>query len=723
MAARTRQGSRSDVASEFAVARARIAELEAREVEHERALQLLSALYRIAETASVAADMPSFYAGIHQIVGTLMNAENFYIALYDEEHGSINYPYFVDTLDPDAPDPAAWELFGVGHAAGVTAYALKRGEPILIDPPEYERLLKAGEVHATGADTSDSVWVGAPLIADGRTLGIVAVQTYREDRRYRPDDLEVLTFVAQHIATALARARAIEETRQRNAELAVVNEIGAALGRQLEFDAVIEVVGDRLARMFDTGDLSIGIRDARSNLISFPYEIDHGRRVRAEPVPLGDGLTSKVIRERKALRFGSSSEQTAAGGYMGTYEEGDVVSQGESWLGVPIMAGPSAIGVMVIGNDAQNAFSESDERVVGTLASSMGVALENARLSDETKRLLAETDERAAELAVVNSVQQGLAQNLDMQEMYDLVGYKINEIFDAQVVSIMMIDRAAGLVHFPYFLERGKPMSFPPKPLSGGFTGYVVESRLPLLVNKDVVAWLARHNIESVIQGESARAVLFVPLVSGQEVHGLISLQNLDREDVFSESDVRLLTTLASSLSVALENARLFDETRRLLAEADERAAELVVVNSVQQGLAKNLDMQAMYELVGDKIQEIFDAQVVDIGIVDPATDLIHYPYTIERGERMPDTPMAAGVGIGHEVMVSRQPLLINRDIRTYAHDRGWGLQVQGEESKAGLWVPLIVGDTARGVISLQNLDREDAFSESDNISFALFSA
>ena len=80
---------------------------------------------------------------------------------------------------------------------------------------------------------------------------------------------------------------------------------------------------------------------------------------------------------------------------------------------------------------------------------------------------------------------------------------------------------------------------------------------------------------------------------------------------------MRLLTTLASSLSVALENARLFDETQRLLTETNERAAELAIINSVQEGLAAKLDMQSMYELVGDKIQEIFDAQVVDIAIYD----------------------------------------------------------------------------------------------------------
>ena len=87
--------------------------------------------------------------------------------------------------------------------------------------------------------------------------------------------------------------------------------------------------------------------------------------------------------------------------------------------------------------------------------------------------------------------------------------------------------------------------------------------------------------------------------------------------EAYTEADERLLTTVASSLGVALENARLFDETQRLLAETNERAAELAIINSVQQGLPQKLDMQAMYDLVGDKIQEIFDAQVVDIGLYD----------------------------------------------------------------------------------------------------------
>ena len=88
-------------------------------------------------------------------------------------------------------------------------------------------------------------------------------------------------------------------------------------------------------------------------------------------------------------------------------------------------------------------------------------------------------------------------------------------------------------------------------------------------------------------------------------------------------------------MSVALENARLFDETQRLFKESEQRAAELAIINSVQAALAAELNMQGIYDAVGDKIREIFDQADLGIRIHDAQTGLIHYPYTYERGKRI----------------------------------------------------------------------------------------
>src|SRR5687768_18393479 len=113
------------------------------------------------------------------------------------------------------------------------------------------------------------------------------------------------------------------------------------------------------------------------------------------------------------------------------------------------------------------------------------------------------------------------------------------------------------------------------------------------------------------------KSVLYVPLIVGNKVTSYVSLQNVDKENAFSESDVRLLETLANSMSVALENARLFDETTRLLKETEQRKAELAVINNVQEGLVKESKSKAIYELVGEKLCELFDTQTVLIRTFD----------------------------------------------------------------------------------------------------------
>ena len=357
-------------------------------------------------------------------------------------------------------------------------------------------------------------------------------------------------------------------------------------------------------------------------------------------------------------------------------------------------------------------FTESDERLLSTLASSMGVALENARLFDETKRLLTESNERAAELAIINSIQQGLAERLDTQSMYNLVGDKITEIFDVQGVDIERYDKASNTIFFQYTVERGERLPADPMPLIG-FRRQVVETRRPSLVNRDLSERAAEAGQPAIVAGELAKSALFVPMINAGEVTGVVLIENLEREDAFSDGDVRLLTTIAGSLSVALENVHLFDETKRLLTESTERAAELAIINSVQEGLAAELDMQAMYDLVGDKIGEIFDAQVVDIGLFDVPANMIRYPYSLERGQRLPYEIMEIR-GFGRLVLESRKPLRVN-DVDGWEAERGTYMPVvTGESSKSVLFVPMLARRQGPRPDLLQNLDRTDAFSDSD---------
>jgi two-component system sensor kinase FixL len=168
--------------------------------------KLQSALFRISELTSGTTDLRELCAGIHGIVGELMYADNFYIALHDPGTGAVSFPYFVDQHDPP---PSSRPL-----GKGLTDYVIRTGKPLLASPDNpgvYLPLRASGEVEVIGTESVD--WIGVPLVWEGRTIGALVVQNYTEALRVDEREQGILTFVSQHIAGAIARKQAQDQLR------------------------------------------------------------------------------------------------------------------------------------------------------------------------------------------------------------------------------------------------------------------------------------------------------------------------------------------------------------------------------------------------------------------------------------------------------------------------------------------------------------------------------
>jgi signal transduction histidine kinase/DNA-binding response OmpR family regulator len=542
-----------DLQAELSAAYRRLAEFEAAEADRRDADQVQAGLYRIAELASSAQDMQEFYRAVHAVVGELMNASNLFIALYDEERQLISWPYYVDEVDLDPPDPNQWDAFGTGDARGTTAYVLRTGEPQLLSHERMMELADEGEIEIIGVDTEESSWLGVPLQAEGRTVGVLVVQSYTEDVRYTERDKGLLAFVAQHVGAALSRARAIEETRRRNAELAIINSVQTTLAGKLEVQALYDVVGDKLRDIFDAQVVDIAVYDEAADVLRFPYTIERGVRFPDEPMPVV-GFRRHVMETREPLLI-----NVDVAGEAERYGNPPVLT-GEpvrSWLGVPFIAAGEARGVISVQNvDHENAFTESDKRVLATLAGSLSVALDNARLMDETRR-------RVAELATVNSVGQALAAHLELNALIELVGDRVRETFDADIAYVALHDEPAGRVEFAYYYEAGERRHEPSLEYGAGLTSEILRSGEPLLVNRS----LEQEGIAYL--GTPSRSFLGVPIVVGDEAIGVISVQSTKHEGQFGEADARLLFTIAANVGIAIRNAQLYEEMRQARAEAE----------------------------------------------------------------------------------------------------------------------------------------------------------
>src|SRR5688572_31459177 len=197
-------------------------------------------------------------------------------------------------------------------------------------------------------------------------------------------------------------------------------------------------------------------------------------------------------------------------------------------------------------------------------------------------------------------------------------------------------------------------------------------------------------------------------MIVGDVVRGSVSLQNVEKEHAFTESDLRLLTTLTNSMSVALENARLFDESNRLLGEAKQRAAELSTVNSISKALASQLNANDLIKMVGDQLRDLFKANIVYLALLNPKTKTINFPY--QYGDNL--EPLKLGEGLTSKIILNGEPLLINKDLQELRTQMG--IKQIGVPAASYLGVPIPVGEENIGVLSVQSTESENRFNEND---------
>ncbi|MGI6375312.1 MAG: GAF domain-containing protein [Anaerolineae bacterium] len=607
------------------------------------------------------------------------------------------------------PSPAA------ADAAELLAQARRLRAPLLRFAPEGAPPVEQRSLLA------------APMAVGSALNGLICAELSGCYGRFGEQDRDLLAVLANQAAVAVRNAdwastlerRVIERTaelqaanqrlEQRNAELAIINCTQQGLAQQLDLQGIIDLVGDEVRRVLGGLNTFIALYDSQARLIHFPYWVnDEGQRIVTQPLALGQGLTSHVIETKRPLLLGTSADDEALGGM--TVDDGSGrADQPQSWLGVPIMSGDAVTGVLATQDWPANRYGEDDVRLLSTLASSMAVALENARLFDETRRLLAETEQRNAELAIINRVQQGVVAELDMQAIYELVGDEVRRILGGLNTYIAMYDQQRQMIDFPYWVgEAGQRITVDPLPFGEGLTSTVIRTRQPLLLSS--LRESMGLNALSVEDGTNRdpESWLGVPIMVGEQVTGVVATQDWP-PNRYSESDVRLLTTLASSMAVALENARLFQETRRLLAETEQRNGELAIINTISQAIAAELEPDALIALIGEQMRLAFEADIAYVALHEGDAEQITFPYTY--GDPNLET-MPYGEGLTSRILQTGEPLLINRDLD--ARRAELGASLIGTPARSYLGAPMRAGAETIGVLSVQSTRAEGRFDEGD---------
>lgn len=185
--------------------------------ERTSAEQLQAALYRISELTASSRDMNSFYHAVHQVLSGLMQADNCYIALLDDNKAKLTFPFYLDQYSPPARERPL--------SRGFTEYVIRCADARLINADTADELVSAGEIRRGMDDNPakpsrhSTSWLGAPLLIDQQVIGVIALQSYEQSYCYSEAELNILRFVSQHIAVAIQRKLTTEQQKRQQEEL------------------------------------------------------------------------------------------------------------------------------------------------------------------------------------------------------------------------------------------------------------------------------------------------------------------------------------------------------------------------------------------------------------------------------------------------------------------------------------------------------------------------
>jgi diguanylate cyclase (GGDEF)-like protein len=410
---------------------------------HSESIQ--KSLFDISELASSINELSSLYPAIHDIIGDLMPAQNFFVAFYEEEKKIIDFVYFVDEFD----EQVVSQVSADDLKNSLTGYILRTGQHLFLTQETYQQQLADISVKDLGAAPVD--WIGIPLKRGSQVIGAMVVQSYDESIRYNREDLEILLFVSQHIVNSVDRVKSRELTektiRQRTKQLRQMNEelqeeiserqkiesLQQALFEISELSASVEgdmhdfyaAIHDTLSRLIGAPNCYVAMISNDKKTLNFPYYKDEVHS-KIEPRPMSLGLTEYVIRHGSAeLIDGSKVQQLIESNELTVIMAESKYQEMDSWIGSPLIIDGEICGVIAVQSySKEKQYNFKDLEFLRFVSHHIAVALSRKQSSDAIKaynqKLAEEVKERTEELNSTNLfLQKQIEERLQAQQQLE----------------------------------------------------------------------------------------------------------------------------------------------------------------------------------------------------------------------------------------------------------------------------------------------------------------
>ncbi len=481
---------------------------------------------------------------------------------------------------------------------GVMGKVAETRESIIIDdyPHWNGRSEKYKEATVSGV-------MAVPLIVGTQLVGILVSVHKKTDRKFSENDLRLLNMFAPLAATAIENARLFEAERKRADEQQALLDTMKDLSSKLELNKLLDSVVERTFSLLGVTGGELAIYDEESQELEVVSSRNLGFNSVGTRLKHGEGVMGKVAESRKAIIIRDYQHWE---GRSEKYQDTTV----RGVMAVPLMTGNQLVGTLVsIHLDQDRTFQEDDLRLLNMFAPLAATAIENARLFEAERK-------RADEQKALLDTMSDLSSKLELRLLLDSVVERASSLLEVTggELAIYHEDRKELEVVSSHNLGMksvGTCLS-----LGEGVMGKVAETREPIII-RDYQNWPGRSEK---YRQTTVRAVMAVPLMVGDQLVGTLVSIHLDSDRTFGTDDLRLLNMFAPLAATAIENARLFDTTTRLLEEAEDRTRQL---KQTQQQLVMQEKLASLGQLTAGIAHEIKNPLNFVINFSDLTSELV----------------------------------------------------------------------------------------------------
>jgi GAF domain-containing protein/nitrogen-specific signal transduction histidine kinase len=529
-----------------------------------------------------------------------------------------------------------------------------------------------------------------PIQSGEQSIGVLVLDNFNTPAAFKEEDETLLLSLSQQVGLSLQNVRLVQTTQERAAQLEALTDAATNLTSSLQSNELVASLLDQLGPVvpYDTATLWLREKDRLTVAAARGFP-DTERRLGLTIAAEGSALFKEMIRTGQGVLVGDVRQDPR----FPTLEAPRL-----SWLGLPLVSKNQVIGVLALEKWQAYSFTREHVQVGTTFASQAAVALENARLFEDSSSRASELDERSQRLALLNRFSSALSGLLEEDKILELTARELQDALNAPRISVVDFERSKPVWKLSVPKSKAKlPTALPDAPIFQR-----LQESLGVFVT-DSISTESDLTPLSTFLGEGTQSLLVLPLISGSHLRVLIFIHQ-SASMRFSLAEIELARTLTNQASIALEGARLFQST---LKTADRFSA----LNTASYQVGANLDPEQVYVAVHNAAKRLMPVESFVISLLDETTNEIEGVYLIDDDKRAPIARIPYGQGLSGRVISSGEPLLLHG--AETVDNMGGVTYGKPSTPLSILAVPMILGGKTIGMLSAQSYEA-NVYTEDD---------